>query len=71
MELVSINDSYMALLQDYSEKTGVSIDRCVADALFEWLANVAPMTLEQLGLPPLKLDRRKPCIQLLEPRRRR
>jgi hypothetical protein len=53
MEMVSISDSYMALLQDYSEKTRVPIDRCVSDALFDWLANVAPLSLEQMGLPPL------------------
>ena len=52
MGLVSINDSYMALLQDYSHKTGVPIDRCVSDALSDWLANVAPLTLQQIGPPP-------------------
>ena len=55
MAIVSINESYMALLNDYSGKTGVPIDRCVVDALFDWLANVAPLTLEQMGLEPLKL----------------
>jgi hypothetical protein len=55
MRMVSISDSYMALLQDYSYKTGVPVDRCVADALFDWSTEVAPAKLEQLGLPPLKL----------------
>ena len=58
MAMVPISDSYMALLQDYRAKTGVPIDRCVSDALFDWLANVAPMTLEQMGLKPLKLQTR-------------
>jgi hypothetical protein len=69
--MVSIDDSYMALLRDYSEKTGVPIDRCVSDALFDWLANVAPLTLEQLSLPPLKLRRRKPSVRLRESRKHR
>jgi hypothetical protein len=69
--MVSIDDSYMALLHDYSEKTGVPIDRCVSDALFDWFANVAPFTLAQMGLPPLKLRKGRPGIQLVEPRKRR
>jgi len=69
--MVSISDSYMALLQDYSEKTGVPIDRCVSDALFDWLANVAPLTLERIGLPPLTLRKGKPANHHLEPRKRR
>jgi hypothetical protein len=52
---VSVGDSYMALLQDYSQKTGVPVDRCVSDALFYWLAIVAPVALEEKGLPALKL----------------
>jgi hypothetical protein len=68
MEMGSISESYIALLQDYSEKTGVPIDRCVSDALFDWLANVAPVTLEQMGLPPLKLRTGRPVVQLVEPR---
>jgi hypothetical protein len=69
--MVSIDDSYMALLHDYSEKTGVLIDRCVSDALFDWLANVAPLTLAQMGLPPLKLRMGRPGLRLVEPRKRR
>jgi hypothetical protein len=71
MEMVSISDSYMALLQDYSEKTGVPIDRCVPDALVDWLANVAPLTLERMGLPPLTLRKGKQVVQLVETRKRR
>jgi len=63
MAMISIDETYMALLQDYSEKTGVPINRCVSDALFDWFANVAPFRLEQLGLPPL--------ICLMELRKRR
>jgi hypothetical protein len=55
MAMVSINESYMALLLDYRAKTGISIDRCVSDALFDWLANVAPVTLERMGLKPLEM----------------
>jgi hypothetical protein len=69
--MVSIDDSYMALLQDYSNKTGVPVERCVSDALFDWLANVAPVTLEQMGLPPLKLRMGRRAIQLVKPRMRR
>ena len=71
MGMVSIDDSYMALLRDYSEKTGVPIDRCVSDALFDWLANVAPVTLERMGLPSLKLRMGRPAIQLVKPKMRR
>jgi hypothetical protein len=63
MAIVSIGESHMALLQDYCGKTGVPIDRCVAGALFDWLANVAPVTLEQMGLEPLKLWTQKSAIQ--------
>jgi hypothetical protein len=59
MGMVSISESYMVLLQDYSNKTGVPIDRCVSDALFDWLGNVAPVTLRQLGLEPLTLHKRR------------
>ena len=57
MEMVSISGTHMTLLQEYSKKTGISVDRCVFDALFDWLGNVAPVTLEQMGLAPLK----SPC----------
>jgi hypothetical protein len=60
MGMVSISDSYMALLQDYSDKTGVPVDRCVADALFDWSTNVAPVKLEQLGPSVITL---KPAIR--------
>jgi hypothetical protein len=63
MAIVTISESYMALLNDYCGKTGVPVDRCVADALFDWLANVAPVTLEQMGLEPLKLWTRRPAPQ--------
>jgi hypothetical protein len=55
MKTVPVNDSFMALLNEYSHKTGVPITRCVSDALFDWLANVAPVTLERLGLAPLNM----------------
>jgi hypothetical protein len=63
MAIVSISESYMALLQDYCGKTGIPIDRCVSDALFDWLANVAPVTLEQMGLKPLKLRTQRSADQ--------
>jgi hypothetical protein len=65
MAIVSISESYMALLQDYCGKTGIPIDRCVSDALFDWLANVAPVTLEQMGLKPLKLRTQRSADQRL------
>jgi hypothetical protein len=68
MAIVSISDSYMALLHDYCGKTGVAIDRCVADAVFDWLANVAPVTLEQMGLEPLKLRTQGSALQRPGPR---
>jgi hypothetical protein len=68
MAMVSISESYMALLQDYCVKTGIPIDRCVSDALFDWLANVAPVALEQMGLKPLKLRTRRLTDQLPGPR---
>ena len=68
MAMVSITESYMALLQDYCGKTGVPIGRCVSDALFDWLANVAPVTLEQMGLEPLKLRPQEPRLQRPRPR---
>ena len=68
MAIVSISESYMALLQDYSAKTGIPIDRCVSDALFDWLATVAPMTLEQMGLKPLKMRTHTSADRRLGPR---
>jgi hypothetical protein len=55
MKPAPINDSFMALLEEYSDKTGVPVSRCVADALFEWLAKFAPVTLRRLGLAPLNM----------------
>jgi len=60
MEMVSVSDRYITLLRDYSEKTGISIDRCLNDALFDWLGNVAPVVLAQLGLPPLDASKGRP-----------
>jgi hypothetical protein len=68
MAMVSISESYMALLQDYSAKTRIPIDRCVSDALFDWFANVAPVTLEQMGLKPLKLRTQRLTDQRPGPR---
>jgi hypothetical protein len=68
MAIVSISESYMALLQDYCGKTGIPIDRCVSDALFDWLATVAPVVLEQMGLEPLKLRTQGSALQRSGPR---
>jgi hypothetical protein len=68
MAIVFITESNMALLHDYSGKTGVSVDRCVSDALFDWLASVAPVTLEQMGLEPLKLRTQERDLQRPGPR---
>lgn len=70
MEMVSISDRYIALLRDYSEKTGISIDRCLDDALFDWFGNVAPQVLALMGLPPLdrgkhsKIPRLRLCSRI-------
>jgi hypothetical protein len=68
MAIVSISESYMALMQDYYVKTGIPIERCVSDALFDWLANVAPVTLEQMGLKPLRLRTQRLTDQRPGPR---
>jgi hypothetical protein len=46
MKRVSVRDSYMSILKDYSNKTGISVTQCVSDALSDWLANVAPLALD-------------------------
>jgi hypothetical protein len=63
--VVPVSYREMALLQDYSNKTGVPIDRCVSEALADWLANVAPVNLELSGLPPLNVQLGKCGIRLL------
>lgn len=70
MGLVSISDADPALLQDYSERTGMAVDRCVSGAVFDWLANIAA-TLKRLCLPPLKVQLGRRTIELVEPRSRR
>jgi hypothetical protein len=50
--VVPVSYREMALLQDYSKKTGEPIDRCVSEALSDWPANVAPVNLELSCLPP-------------------
>jgi hypothetical protein len=62
---VAVSYRGMALLQDYSNKTGVPIDRCVSDALSDWLAYVAPASLQVLDLPPLNAPREKWGIRLV------
>jgi hypothetical protein len=63
--VVAVSYREMALLQDYSKKTGVPIDRCVSEALADWLANVAPVNLELSGLPPLHVQLSKWGIRLV------
>lgn len=63
--VVAISYGQMALLKDYSKKTGVHIDRCVSEALADWLANVAPVNLELSGLPPLNVQLGKWAITLV------
>jgi hypothetical protein len=65
---VAVSYREMALLQDYSIKTGIPIDRCVSEALSDWLAYVAPATLEALDLPPLNPSRKKWGIRLVRSR---
>jgi hypothetical protein len=49
MKKVSITDSYMSLLRDYSDRTGIPIAMCVSQALSDWLVNVAPLVLEYVN----------------------
>jgi hypothetical protein len=65
--MVALRYRELALLKDYSNKTGIPIDRCVSDALFDWLADVAPVNLELLGLPPLTLQLGRRGIALVRP----
>jgi hypothetical protein len=37
MKTVAVNESLMALLQAYSDKTGEPVESCVSDAVFDWL----------------------------------
>jgi hypothetical protein len=62
--VVAVGYREMAPLQNYSNKTGVHIDRCVSEALSDWLANVAPVNLEHSGLPPLNVQLGKWGIRL-------
>jgi hypothetical protein len=48
---ILISSRHVRLLRDYSEKTGLSIDLCVHDALVDWFRKGAPVTLERLALP--------------------
>jgi hypothetical protein len=64
--MVAVSFRQMALLQDYSNKTGVPIDRCVSDALFDWLADVAPVNLKFWGLSPLNARLGKWGIRLVK-----
>jgi hypothetical protein len=63
----AVNYLEMALLRDYSNKTGIPVDRCVSDALFDWLADVAPVNLERFGLPPLNVQLGRRGITLVKP----
>ncbi len=68
MKKVLVRDSYMALLKDYSKRTGVPVARCVSDALSDWLANVAPLTLGCAVLEPLRDPARKQNIIVMDRR---
>jgi hypothetical protein len=48
---IIISTRHLVLLRRYSAKTGVSVDRCVHDALTEWFRKGAPATVTQLSLP--------------------
>jgi hypothetical protein len=49
MKKVSVTNSYMSLLKDYSDRTGISVARCVSEALSDWLTNVAPLALDYVN----------------------
>jgi hypothetical protein len=67
--VVAVSYREMALLKDYSNKTGVHIDRCVSEALVNWLAYVAPVNLERSGLPPLSVQPGRSDIALVRAER--
>jgi hypothetical protein len=67
--VVAVSYRQMALLKDYSNQTGVHIDRCVSEALSDWLANVAPVNLELSGLSPLNVQLGKWGIRLVRSRK--
>ena len=72
MKRVLVRDSSMALLKAYSKRMGVPVSRCVSDALSDWLANVAPLTLGGAVLEPPRDPTRKHNIIFMEsPRFRR
>jgi hypothetical protein len=48
---ILISSRHVKLLRDYSEKTGLSIDLCVHDALVEWFRKDAPVIFGSLGPP--------------------
>ena len=64
--VVAVGYREMALLRDYSNKTGIPIDRCVSDASFDWLADVAPVNLDRFGLPPLNVQLGRRGIALVK-----
>jgi Ribbon-helix-helix domain len=49
MKKVLITDSYMSLLKEYSDRTGIPVARCVSDALSDWLVNVAPLEMDYVN----------------------
>jgi hypothetical protein len=67
--LVAVSYRQIALLKDYSNKTGVPIDRCVSDALSDCLANVASANLEFSALPPLNAQLGEWGISLVRSRK--
>jgi hypothetical protein len=52
-------------------KLGSQLIVVCREALFDWLASVAPVTLEQMGLKPLKLRTQRSADQRLGLRRMR
>jgi hypothetical protein len=55
MANLPIHDEQMRLLKEYEAKTGVPINRCVDEAVSNWLICVAPVRLVELGQEPLTL----------------
>ncbi len=68
MKKVLVRESYMALLKDYSKRTGVPVARCVSDALSDWLANVTPLILGCAVLEPLRDPVRKHNVIFMDRR---
>jgi hypothetical protein len=70
MKKVSITESYMSLIKDYSDRMGIPVARCVSEALSDWLANVAPEVLDYINHQSKMAPTRHQNIIFMKPRSR-